>query len=133
MIVVDASVLVCALADDGRDGVDVRTRLLGEHLVAPEVIDLEVASALRRLCAAGTLPGQRAEQALGDLTQLRMERVRHQPLLRRCWELRHNLTVYDATYVSLAESISGTLVTADERLACAPRLPCAVELIQVGR
>jgi predicted nucleic acid-binding protein len=133
LIVVDASVLVCALADDGRDGERVRTRMLGERLMAPEVIDLEVASVFRRLCAGGSLPVVRAEQAISDLFALRLDRVRQQLLIQRCWELRHNLTVYDAAYVALAEATSTTLVTADERLANSPRLPCQVELLRVGR
>jgi predicted nucleic acid-binding protein len=133
LIVVDASVVVCALADDGRDGERARTRLLGERLAAPEVLDLEVASVLHRLCASGALPEARAEVALNDLVQLRLDRVGHRRLIARCWELRHNLTVYDAAYVALAEALSTTLVTADTRLANAPRLPCDVDLLRVNR
>ncbi len=67
--------------------------------------------------------------ALTDLADLPMARVSHRPLLRRCWELRDNLTVYDAAYVALAESLDATLVTADARLARAPGVRCAVELL----
>ena len=92
MIVVDASVLVTALADDGADGRRTRSRLLGEGLHAPELIDLDVTSVFRKLCAAGQLQVSRAEQALADLRVLRLERVRHRLLVDRCWELRHNVS-----------------------------------------
>ena len=129
MIVVDASVLVTALSDDGDDGRRARHRLSGEQLRAPELIDLEVASVLRRLCAADQLGVQRANQALDDLRAIRLERVAHRPLLQRCWELRHNITVYDAAYVALAEILEATLVTADERLSRATGTTCAIELL----
>jgi predicted nucleic acid-binding protein len=129
LIVVDASVIVSALADDGLDGRRARARLSGERLVAPEVVDLEVVSAWRRLCAAGQLASDRAEQAIGDLQVLRLQRVSHRALLRRCWELRSNTTMYDAAYVALAESLEVTLVTADQRLADAPGARCAFEVI----
>jgi predicted nucleic acid-binding protein len=129
VLVVDASVLVVALADDGADGDRGRDRLRGEALAAPELADLEVASALRRQLAVGSVDGRRALMALTDLADLPMTRVPHRPLLRRCWELRDNLTVYDAAYVALAESLDATLVTADVRLARAPGPRCPVELL----
>lgn len=128
-MVVDASVVVTALADDGTDGDRVRGRLRGERLVAPHVIDLEVASAWRRLAAAGVLDDRRVALALADLLALRLERVEHGPLLGRCWELRANLTIYDAAYVALAEELETTLLTADRRLANAPGSRCAVEVL----
>ncbi|MCC5951404.1 MAG: type II toxin-antitoxin system VapC family toxin [Acidimicrobiia bacterium] len=129
MIVVDASVVVTALADDGPDGDRLRGTLRGERLVAPEVIDLEVASAWRRLLATGDLDERRAQFALDDLMALRLERAPHRPLLARCWELRHNLTVYDAAYVALAERLDTTLWTGDARLAAAPGVRCRVEVL----
>ena len=105
MIVVDASVLATALGDDNDDGRRARARLSGERLSAPELIDLEVVSVFRRLCAADQLDQARADQALADLDALRLDRVPHRPLLRRCWELRHNVTVYDAAYIALAEIV----------------------------
>lgn len=129
MIVVDAGVVVTALADDGPDGVSARYRLAGERLVAPHLIDLEVVSAWRRLEAAGDLSPARVGQALEDLGALRIDRVPHRGLLGRCWELRANVTVYDAAYVALAEAVDATLVTVDHRLAAAPGLRCDVELI----
>jgi len=133
MLVVDASVLATALADDGRDGDTCRARLRGESLTAPELIDLEVASILRRQWAKGQLPERRALQALTDLADLPLRRAPHRPLLARCWELRHNLTVHDAAYVALAAVLGATLLTADAKLAGAPDLPCAVELLRGTR
>ncbi len=129
MIVVDASVMVTALADDGKDGDRVRSRLRGERLIAPHVIDVEVASAWRRLAAAGDLEDRRAALAFSDLCFIRLERVPHAPLLARCWELRHNLTIYDAAYVALAELTTTTLLTGDSRLAAAPGIRCSVEVL----
>ena len=126
---VDASVIVTALADDGEDGDRVRGRLRDQRLTAPHLIDLEVASAWRRLAAAGHLDDRRVQLALEDLRALRLERVPHRPLVWRCWELRDNLTIYDAAYVALAESLDVTLVTADARLSAAPRIRCEVELL----
>lgn len=130
MIVVDASVIVTALADDGPDGDRARGRLRDDRLIAPHLVDLEVASAWRRLAVAGDLDDRRAQLALEDLRALRMERVSHGPLLSRCWELRDNLTVYDAAYVALAEVLDVTLLTADARLAAAPGARCHTELIR---
>lgn len=129
MIVVDASVVVTGLADDGTDGDRIRERLRGEDLAAPHLIDLEVLAAWRRLVAAGQLPERRALLAIEDLADLRLHRVDHAPLRRRCWELRDNLTVYDAAYVALAERLDVTLLTGDGRLAAVPGVRCEVELL----
>lgn len=129
MIVVDASVVVTGLADDGPDGDRVRARLGGETLAAPHLLDLEVASAWRRLVSAGALDPRRAALALTDLDALRVRRAPHRPLLGRCWELREDLTPYDAAYVALAELLTTTLVTGDRRLAGAPGLRCDVEVV----
>lgn len=129
MIVVDASIVVTGLADDGTDGDRVRARLRGERLVAPHLIDVEVTSAWRRLVSVGDIDERRATLALADLVSVRIERAAHGPLLERCWELRHNLTVYDAAYVALAELTQLVLLTADGRLAAAPGIRCAVEVI----
>lgn len=130
MLVVDASVVAVALGDDGPDGDRARARLRGEVLAAPELIDLEVLSVLRRQSAAGRLDERRARLALDDLADLPIERARHVLLLRRCWELRDNLTVYDAAYVALAEALDARLLTADARLAKAPGIRCAVEVLK---
>lgn len=130
MIVVDASALAPALADDSADGHRARAALRGQDLTAPELLDLEVASVLRRQVAAGLLSGHRVEQALADLLALPLRRVRHAPLLPRCWELRHNITMYDAAYVALAEVLGVALITADERLSKAPGMRCAMHLLR---
>ena len=130
MIVVDASVLAPALADDGPDGDRARDRLRGEVLTAPELIDLKVASVLRRAAAGGRLSERRADLALNDLVDLPLRRAGHRPLLRRCWELRHTVTSYDGAYVALAEVLGIVLVTADARLSRAPGVTCAVEVLR---
>lgn len=129
MIVVDASVIVTALADDGPDGARARSRLRGERLAAPHLIDVEVASAWRRMTASGVLDERRASLAFADLRAIRVDRVPHAPLLDRCWQLRANLTVYDAVYVALAEITESVLVTADARLASSPGPRCSVEVL----
>ena len=132
MIVVDASVLAPALGDDDADGDQARSRLKDETLAAPELIDLEVSSVFRRLVLAESMPARRAELALTDLVALPLHRVAHRALLQRCWELRSNLTVYDAAYAALAEHLNVTLVTADVRLSRAPGLRCQVEVLRPG-
>lgn len=129
MIVVDASVLAPALADDGADGDRVRERLRGEQLTAPELIDLEVVSTLRRAARAGRLDDRRSGQALADLAALPLRRVPHLPLLSRVWELRDNLTAYDAAYLALAEALDALLLTADGPLGRAPEVRCEVEVL----
>ncbi|MGH8924600.1 MAG: type II toxin-antitoxin system VapC family toxin [Acidimicrobiia bacterium] len=129
MIVVDASVVAVALADDGRDGDVARARLVSEQLAAPELIDLEVGSVLRRQLTSGAIDEHRARLALNDLVDLPLRRAPHRPLLMRCWELRGNLTMYDAAYVALAEELDTVLLTGDVRLSKAVGLRCAVELL----
>lgn len=132
MIVVDASVVATALLDDDTDGAAVRDRLRRARLAAPEIIDLEVLSVIRRLLANDQVTTRRADQATTDLVDLHLHRAPHRPLLGRCWELRHNLSPYDAAYVALAEALDTTLLTADERLARAPGPSCPIELVTGG-
>lgn len=129
MIVVDASVVVAALTDDDSTGTTVRARLRDESLAAPHLLDLEVTAAWRRLAAGGQLDQRRIELAFADLGALSLRRVPHRGLLARCWELRDNLTIYDAVYVALAERLQTTLVTADRRLAGATGTRCAIETL----
>ena len=130
VLVVDASVLATALGDDGSDGDLARERLRDEPLAAPELIDLEVLSVLRRQLSVGMLDARRAQLALDDLVDLPMQRAPHRPLLVRAWELRDNLSVYDAAYVALAEALGTALLTGDARLAKAPGLVCPVEVLR---
>ena len=129
MIIVDASVIAPALADDDVDGERARFRLQGEQLMAPEVLDLEVVSVIRKAFLGGALTWRRAGLALADLGDLDLERVSHRPMLTRIWELRQNITPYDAAYVALAETIDATLVTADRRLSLAPGPRCTIEYL----
>src|SRR5262245_38321853 len=101
-----------------------RERLLGQNLAAPEIIDLEVMSVWRRTL----IDERRAALALGDLRDLPLKRASHSALLSRCWELRHNLTPYDASYVALAEALDVPLLTADRRISRAPGIRCSVNL-----
>jgi predicted nucleic acid-binding protein len=130
VIVVDASVLATALGDDGLDGDRARSRLRGERLNAPELVDLEVASVLRRQARSGAVDDRRAALALADLAAMPLQRAPHRPLLVRCWELRDNLTIYDAAYIALAEALAVTLLTSDERLARAPGPRCRIEVLR---
>jgi len=129
VIVVDASVLAPALADDGDDGDRARERLRGEELAAPELIDLEVLSTLRRAARARRLDESRSLQALTDLAAIPLRRVPHLPLLARVWELRDNLSAYDASYVALAEALDTVLVTADGRIERASGINCEIAVL----
>ena len=133
MLVVDASVLAVALLDDAADGDAARTRLRGEQLLAPALIDLEVVSVWRGLARGGQLDARRARLALQDLRALPLQRVDHGQLVERCWELRDNLTVYDAAYVALAEALGATLLTGDARLVKATGPRCPVEVLKARR
>lgn len=84
---------------------------------------------MRRAARLGRLADRRARQALDDLAALPLRRAPHLPLLPRIWELRDNLTAYDAAYVALAEAIGADLLTADERQGGAPALRCDVVVI----
>ncbi|WP_375504902.1 type II toxin-antitoxin system VapC family toxin [uncultured Jatrophihabitans sp.] len=118
-----------ALADDGPDGHRVRQRLRGERLAAPQLIDLEVGSVLRRLNRSGQIGDRRAEMAINDLAAIPLQRAGHPNLLGRCWELRQNLTFYDSAYVALAEALQVTLLTGDRRLSRAAGPSCPIETI----
>ena len=130
VLVIDASVLAVALLDDGPDGDLVRNRLRGDQLAAPALIDLEVASVWRGLARGGHLDPRRVGFALDDLRQLPIQRVEHTRLLDRCWELRDNLTIYDAAYVALAEALQAPLLTGDRRLARSTGPRCVIEVVK---
>jgi predicted nucleic acid-binding protein len=130
VIVVDASVLAPALADDGPDGDRARERLRGERLAAPALVDLEVLSVFRRAALAGGLDERRAGQAIADVRALPLRRAPHASLLSRVWELRDNATVYDAAYLALAELLEVSLLTADARLGAVPGTRCDVEVLR---
>jgi predicted nucleic acid-binding protein len=129
VLVVDASVLAPAVADGGSDGAAYRSRLRGERIAAPDLLRVEVLSVIRRQLSVGLLDVDQAEQALDDLLELPVSIYPTASLLRRGWELRDNVSAYDACYIALAESLDSTLLTADVRLARAPGVDCAIELI----
>jgi predicted nucleic acid-binding protein len=130
LIVVDASVLAPALADDDSGGDRARERLAGERLVAPELIDLEVISVIRRAVRANRLDARRSEQALSDLAALPLRRAPHLPLLLRVWELRDEASVYDGSYIALAEALGVDLLTADAGMLRTSGAHCAIELLE---
>jgi predicted nucleic acid-binding protein len=125
MVVVDASVLINALLINGA----ARALLADANLQAPDLIDAEVLSVLRRLVLAGRLTEQHALSALTTSQQLGLRRHASRHLWPRAWELRSNLTAYGALYVALAEQLGATLLTADARAARAPDLQCSVEVM----
>lgn len=131
MIVIDASVLVNVLADDGSDGALARDHVVRSgDLHAPELVDVETVSALRKRWLVGDITDERFALALDDLEALELTRVPALPLMRRAYELRANVTAHDAAYVALAEVLRCPLLTADARLARAPGLECEVSVLR---
>jgi predicted nucleic acid-binding protein len=101
----------------------------GESLHAPHLVDLEVAHAVRRLAANGLVEQTRAFQALQDHADIRMFKYPHHDLLTRIWELRHNLTAYDAAYIALAEMLDAPLITRDKAFASSTGHNVQIELV----
>ncbi len=131
MIVVDASALLEALLrTPAAPAVENRLFDPRESLHAPHLIDLEVAQVLRRYAAAGEIAADRGREALDDLAALTLRRYPHEFLLPRVWELRRNLTAYDAAYVALAEALDAPLLTCDRRLAAAAGHRARVEVVR---
>ena len=131
MLVVDASVLAPVVADAGDDGRWARQRLRGEVVIGPDLLRVEVSSVLRRHADNGALTPEQADAAIDDLLAFPITVYPTTPLLRRVWELRPNVTAYDACYVALAEAVGRPLLTADRRLANAPGIRCAVEVLPI--
>ncbi len=125
MIVIDASAVVLGLLNEG----DARALQRDEALAVPHLVDSEVTHALRRMVLQGDVTEADAERALGTWTRMGVERFAAVGLLDRVWELRANLTAYDATYVALAEALDVALVTADGRLARSPGPRCPVTVV----
>jgi predicted nucleic acid-binding protein len=96
---------------------------------APHLIDLEVAQVVRRYTRAGDITQERGREALEDLSTFPLTRYRHDLLIQRIWELRDNLTAYDAAYVVLAEALAAPLITCDGRLAAASGHRARVEVL----
>lgn len=131
MIVVDASAITEFLLQTPL-GTRVEARLFrdGDEFHAPHLLDVEVAQALRRMVRAGEVLAGRADEALGDLAAIDIRRHAHTDFLLRAWELRDNLTAYDAIYVALAEALDAPLVTCDGPLGATPGHAALIEVIR---
>ncbi len=130
MIVVDASVLANVVGDDGVDGRRVRAELRSaQDAAAPDLVDVETVAVLRKRWLAGTISARRFQTAIAGLESLAVQRYPTLPFMRRAYELRSNVTAYDASYVALAEVLGCELLTADRRLAMAQGPRCAIRVI----
>jgi len=126
MLVVDTSAIVGRLAaDPPRDAL--AERLKGQLLHAPHLIDVEFLHVIRRMVARGQFAPARADAVRTDFSGLRITRYPHTLLLDRMWELRDNLSAYDAAFVALSEALDVPLVTTDRRLASAPGHHAVIE------
>lgn len=112
-------------------GVRVEARLFDANtsLHAPALLDLEVAQVLRRYVTKGEVSSHRAGAAIGIMAAFPLTRYLHEPLLPRIWDLRENVTAYDAAYVALAEALRAPLVTCDGRLAKVKGIRTLVEVV----
>ena len=129
MIVLDASAVVdWLLQTSAGRRIEHRMYSARESLHAPHLLDLEVAHVLRRLVREGTVPANRADEAVRDLLDLRITRYPYFMLLPRVWQLRHNFSAYDAAYIGLAQKLGVPLITRDTRLAAAPGHAAVIEL-----
>jgi predicted nucleic acid-binding protein len=132
LIVVDASVLANVVGDDGPTGIAARARLevAGEASV-PDLADVETVSVLRKRWISGTMTARRFRQAVDDLLELPLIRYPTGPLMSRAYELRANVTAYDASYVAVAEALGCVLVTGDGKLARASGPRCLIEVLAI--
>lgn len=130
MIVLDASAALAWLLGSGSVAASIGRRIEspGENLHAPHLFNVEVLHALRRHALRGSLSSRRSDEVLEDLSDINISLYPHAPLTGRIWELRENLTAYDAAYVALAEALDAPLITTDGRLARAPGHHARVEL-----
>ena len=130
MIVVDASAVIeSLLRTPNAEAVDGRLFVPGQSLHAPHLLDVEIAQVIRRYAAKGEIDDDRGRAALADLADLPLRRYPHDFLLPRIWELRGDLTAYDAAYVALAEALDAPLVTRDKRLAASQAHRARIELV----
>ena len=127
-LVVDASLVVAALVDDGRDGRWAESMLGAEPLAAPHLMPVEVTSILRKATLNGDISLDVAALAHADLLALPVELFPYEAVAPRVWELRENLTTYDAWYVALAEGLASPLATLDRKLSRAPGVHCTFQL-----
>lgn len=130
MMVVDASVLANVVGDDGIDGERARGEVrAGGDVAAPDLVDVETVAVLRKRWLARTISGSRFAAAIDDLEDLAINRYPTLRFMRRAYELRNNVTAYDAAYVGLAEALECELLTADERLSKAVGPRCQIRLL----
>jgi predicted nucleic acid-binding protein len=129
MIVLDASAAVDWLLQTpaGRR-IEERVYARNDTVHTVHLLDVEFAQVLRRLVREGTLARKRAEEAMDDLVAVRVTRYAPVLLLKRIWQLRQNLSAYDAAYVALAEELKAPLITRDQRIAAAPGHAAAIEV-----
>ena len=127
-LVVDASAVVTVLLDSGESGAWLARRLASAELCAPALLAFECSTVIRRHELAGVISPDQAAQAHADLLDLPVDLFPYEPLAQRVWQLRRNLTSYDAAYVALAEALDAPLITLDGRLAQAPGITCRVEV-----
>jgi predicted nucleic acid-binding protein len=125
-VVCDASALVALLLDNGSAGQWVTETIAGSDLAAPSLVEFESANIIRRHELAGIVSADQAAQAHADLLDLTIEPWPYELLAARAWELRHNLSSYEASYVALAELIGAVFVTLDGRISGAPGLRCII-------
>ncbi len=116
MIATDASAVVAALVTIGPRGVAARSALAEHQLAYPSIMQFEAANALRRLTVTGSIDEVRARRAMQHLSEIRGMEIGFEQLADRIWELRGQITVYDASYVAVAEFVDVPLLTLDERL-----------------
>ncbi|MDP8988978.1 MAG: type II toxin-antitoxin system VapC family toxin [Acidobacteriota bacterium] len=129
MIVLDASAAFeFLLRTRAGEAISAQLSLVAE-VHAPHLLDIELASSLRRCVALGIVTGERAGRALDDLRVLRVHRYGHVPLLARTWDFRYNFSAYDACYLALAEALDATLLTCDKAMASARLRHGQVELV----
>lgn len=130
MIVVDASIMIDLLLQTPRaPAIEARLFDEADSLHAPHLLDVEVTSALRRYAASGMISVERCRQAMHQLMRFQLHRYPHSLLLPRVWDLRSNLSAYDAIYVALAEALEAPLLTLDRRIAGAPGVQAQIELL----
>jgi predicted nucleic acid-binding protein len=125
-VVVDSSAVVALLADAGPAGQWVEAATASAALFAPHLLPFEVANILGRHTLAGLLDASAATLAHADMAALPIDLYPYEVFADRAWELRANITIYDAAYVALAELLAAPLVTLDERLARAPGSRCRI-------
>jgi predicted nucleic acid-binding protein len=132
-VVCDASALTAVLIDGGPDGQWATAAVTGAELVAPSLVDFETANIIRRHELAHLISADQAAQAQADLLDLAIERWPYELLATRAWELRLNLSIYDASYVALAELLEVEFVTLDRRIARAPGPRCTISTPEPDR